>query len=224
MSSTQSFWLHMTLNSDWVVSRRQVYERVLNEIGKAIEKSSSLVDEVENIQELMPEQRDATIDDEVEIVEYLLGTAFVLCQAYITEVVSRVKGLHKVAESWGTTLSTTSNKKEDILRFGYAKNSSSPVELIDAFANYFKHRDEWHWNWDKFSGKQKATAKVIQEAGARSGSSGNLRQGSCALGNPDFTNTTIFLDILEQWHIGITDAYHKELSQRLQDRPKFESD
>lgn len=214
----------MTLNSDWVVSRRQVYERVLNEIGKAIEKSSSLVDEVENIQELMPEQRHATIDDEVEIVEYLLGTAFVLCQAYITEVVSRVKGLHKVAESWGTTLSTTSNKKEDILRFGYAKNSSSPVELIDAFANYFKHRDEWHWDWEKLNVQQKKTAKVIQEAGARSGSSGNIRQGSCALGNPEFTNTTLFLDRLEQWHIALTDAYHQELSQRLQDRPKFESD
>jgi hypothetical protein len=203
-----SLWLNLTLDRHRVYSKRFVYERVLAEIGNAIRKSTN---KAENIEELPTELIDQIIDDETEIVEYLLGTAFVLCQAYITDVVSTVMSLHKFADSRDISLKTTTNKKQDILRFRHEGDSFSPAEVIDGFANYFKHRDEWVFNWQKLSKDgQKITVKIIKSAGAESGGTGNLRQGSIALGNLNFVETGIFLDKLEQWHLSLIDAYRTE--------------
>ena len=65
-------------------------------------------------------------------------------------------------------------------------------------------------NWQKLPQRNQKTVKIIQSAGAKSGCTGNLRQGSNALGNPDFVETGIFLDKLEQWHLGLIDAYRTE--------------
>jgi len=206
-----SFWLNLALDRNWACSKRTVYERVLDEIGSAIRKSDS---KLGNVQDLPPELIDQIIDDETEVVEYLLGTAFILSQAYITDVVSTVMSLHKFAKSKNIKLKTTTNKKQDILRFGYESDGFSPAEMIDGFANYFKHRDEWVADWQKLpnNGTQK-TVKIIQSAGAESGCTGNLRQGSISLGNPDFVKTGIFLDKLEQWHLDLIDAYGTEFEK-----------
>ena len=227
-----SLWLNLTLDRNRVYSKRFVYERVLAEIGNAIRKSAN---KVERIDELPTELIDQIIGDETEIVEYLLGTAFVLCQAYITDVVSTVMSLHKFADSQDISLKTTTNKKQDILRFRHEGGSFSPTEVIDGFANYFKHRDEWEFNWQKLPSKQqkktngqklpskpneqqKKTVKIIQSVGAESGCTSNLRQGSIALGNSDFVETGIFLDKLEQWHLDLIDAYHTELKVFIEER------
>ena len=203
-----SLWLNLTLERHRAYSKRFTYERVLDEIGNAIRKSAN---KMESIDEFPIELIDQIIDDETEVIEYLLGTAFVLCQAYITDVVSTVMSLHKFADSKDISLKTTTNKKKDILKFGYEGNSFSPVAVIDGFANYFKHRDEWGFNWQKLSkDSQKITVKIIQSAGAESGGTGNLRQGSIALGNPHFAETGIFLDKLEDWYLDLTDAYRTE--------------
>ena len=203
-----SFWLNLALNRNWVCSKRIVYERILDEIGNAVKKSAI---KVESIEELPTELINQIIDDETEVVEYLIGTAFVLCQAYIAGVVSTVTSFHRLAKSQNLLLKTTTGKKQDMLRFGHKENTSSPAELIDAFANYFKHRDEWSVNWDKLTGQQQKTVGIIQSVGAVSGSTGNLRQASRALGNPDFVDTRIFLDKLEQWYLDLIDAYRTEL-------------
>lgn len=205
-----SLWLNLTLDRNRVYSKRFVYEHVLDEIGNAIRKSAH---KVESIDELPTELIDQIIDDENEIIEYLLGTAFVLCQAYITDVVSTVMSLHKFADSKDISLKTTTNKKKDILKFGYEGNSFSPVAVIDGFANYFKHRDEWVFNWQKLPDRTQKIVEIIQSAGAKSGCTGNLRQGSIALGNPDFVETGIFLDKLEQWHLDLIDAYRTEFEK-----------
>ena len=210
-----SLWLNLTLDRHRVYSKRFVCERALDEIGNAIRKSAN---KVESIDELPTELIDQIIDDETEIIEYLLGTAFVLCQAYITDVVSTAISLHKIANSKNILLETTTNQKQDILRFGHEGDSFSPAEVIDGFANYFKHRDEWGFNWQKLPRKdQKKTVKIIQSAGAESGCTGNLRQGSNALGNPDFVETGIFLDKLEQWHLALIDAYRTEFEKVFMD-------
>ena len=203
--------LNLTLDRNRVYSKRFVYERVLDEIGNAIRKSAN---KVESIDELPTELIDQIIDDETEIVEYLICTAFVLCQAYITGVVSTAISLHKFANSKNILLKTTTNQKQDILRFGHEGDGFSPAEVIDEFANYFKHRDEWGFNWQKLPKTgQKKTVEIIQSAGAESGCTGNLRQGSIALGNPDFFETGIFLDKLEQWHLDLIDAYRTEFEK-----------
>jgi hypothetical protein len=166
-----SFWLNLALDRNWVCSKRTVYERVLDEIGNAIRKSNT---KLGNIEEPPSEWIDQIIDDETEVVEYLLGTAFVLCQAYITDVVSTVVSLHEFATSKNISLKTTTNKKRDVLRFGYKSDGFSPTEVIDGFANYFKHRDEWTTNWQKLPERNQKTVKIIQSAGAESGCTGNL--------------------------------------------------
>jgi hypothetical protein len=205
-----SFWLDIALSRDWVYSKRFVYERVLDEIGNAIKKRG---DGLENIDDLPSELVDQIIDDETIVIEYLLGTAFVLCQAYITDVISTVISLHKFASSQNVSLKVTTTQKQEILKFGHRGNEYSSAEMIDAFANYFKHRDEWGANWQKLPARTHKTVEIIQSAGAESGSTGNLRQGSIALGNPDFIETEIFLDKLEQWHLDLVDAYHTEFER-----------
>ena len=202
-----SLWLNLTLDRNRVYSKRFVYEHVLDEIVNAIRKSAN---KMESIDEFPIELMDQIIDDETEVIEYLLGTAFVLCQAYITDVVSTVMSLHEFADSKDISLKTTTNKKKDILKFGYEGNSFSPVAVIDGFANYFKHRDEWVFNWQKLPDRTQKIVEIIQSAGAKSGCTGNLRQGSITLGSPHFAETGIFLDKLEHWHLDLTDAYRTE--------------
>jgi hypothetical protein len=201
------FWLNISLSRSWVFSERIVYERVLGEIGNAIKKSANTV---ESDEVLPSELMDQIIDGETMVIEYLLGTAFVLCQAYITGVISTIVSLHRFAESKNESFKTTTNAKKDILRYGCSENELSSVEVIDAFANYFKHRDEWGPNWEKLPSKNQKTVQIIQSVGAESGSSGNLRQGSAALGNPDFVDTMVFLDKLEHWYLDLIDAYSAE--------------
>ncbi|NMG18784.1 hypothetical protein [Brasilonema bromeliae] len=219
-------WLRLSLHYGYIDAQGEVYKRVLEELGKAIEKSTSLANELETNQKLLPQEKDSIIDDGCLLIEYLLGTAFVLCQAYIVDVVSTVEKIHvRAKQSLGRDLKTipvfnekSKISRKDILRFGqtlpfsYEGDNFSPIQLINAFANYFKHRDEWDVNWEKLEGTQKDTAKVIQSVGAKFGCSGNLRQGSSALGNPEFTNTLIFFEKLQQWHIDLASAYDKELS------------
>lgn len=207
-----SFWLNLTLDRDRVCLKRNVYERVLDEIGNAIRKSKA---KLGNMEELPSELVDQIVDDETEAIEYLLGTAFVLCQAYMTYVVSTVVSLHKFANSKNIQLKTTTNKKQDVLKFGYKGDGCSPAEVIDGFANYFKHRDEWIANWQKLPERNQKTVQIIQSAGAEQYCTGNLRQGSIALGNPNFAETGIFLDKLEQWHLDLIDAYRAEFDKVL---------
>lgn len=205
-----SFWLNLALDRHQVYSKRYVYERVLDEIGNAIGKSCT---KTQSTEDLPPELIDQITDEETEVIEYLLGTAFVLCQAYITDVVSTVISLHEFAKSKNISLKTTTRKKHDVLRFGYKGDGFSPAEVMDGFSNYFKHRDEWGFNWQKLLKKNQKTVKIIQSVGAESGCTGNLRQGSTALGNPDFVETVIFLDKLEQWHLDLIDAYRAEFEK-----------
>ncbi|MBP5973120.1 hypothetical protein HW132_10340 [Brasilonema sp. CT11] len=211
------------LNRDYIQAQGEVYKRVIEEIGKSIEKSSSLLHDLDNPQEFIAEKDwiDGIIDDECLVVEYLLGAAFVICQAYITNVVSSIFKLHKRFEkSFGIKLMTTSGNKQDICKFGVVEHPS-PIELMDALANYFKHRSEWYINWEKLDKKQQRTAKVILQTGLISNVDVepeyqhlniSLREGSYALGNPEFTNTLVFFEKLQQWHISLADAYEKELS------------
>jgi len=80
----------------------------------------------------------------------------------------------------GQQLTTTTDKKGDIIAFGgsaVAGNYTS-VEVINAFANYFKHGDEWDSQWRASKQQQQETIDILRAAGARPGSTGNLRTGA----------------------------------------------
>lgn len=154
-------------------------------------------------------------DDEVNVIEDLLGIAYVACQTYITKVVSDIKWLHKSSDKSNPAcmFKTTSDSKDSILSFGSQVIPSvgyTKVQIIDAFANYFKHRDEWSVDWHELDPKSEKTAKIIMAAGASSGCTVNLRRASEVLGNEIFKNTMIFFDIVDKWYKKLYECYKAE--------------
>jgi ubiquinone biosynthesis protein UbiJ len=86
-------------------------------------------------------------EEEHAVVEHFLGLAFVAAQtAYITAVVSRLTDVHRLARVRNNTaLTTTPGSKPDMLQYRFRpapKKPYSQIEIVDAFANYYKHRDE----------------------------------------------------------------------------------
>ena len=118
--------------------------RSLTVIGEAIQQSARVIDGAHDSGNV--DYIEIITDEEVELIESLLGTAFVICQTNITSVVSRIKDLHSFfRKREGRPLGALGCSKEAILKQGsdgLPGSAYSIVETIDAFANYFKHRDE----------------------------------------------------------------------------------
>lgn len=190
--------------------------RILSALGKAIgeceiaiHKASSTGNEY---------YIDAVTDDEVDVIEDLLGAAYVVCQTYITKIISDVIFLHRYHKrsNPSSELKTTGDFKYSILSFGSKVISGvgyTQVQVIDAFANYFKHRDEWPSDWHKLEERSTKTAEVIMAVGASSGCTGNLRRASKVLGNEGFKNTIVFYDIVNNWCKKLYEAYETELNK-----------
>jgi len=146
---------------------------------------------------------DNVVDSECDMLEELLGMAFVACQVSITRVVSRVHEFRQLAADGKGPLKGTGGKKEEIMYFGSGRvkeTGYTQVQIIDAFANYYKHRDGWRGSWDKLKDpRQKKAADIIRSVGATEGSTGNLRTGAKALGNLELTDLNVFLQAIRSW-------------------------
>jgi len=147
------------------------------------------------------------------LVDDLVGIAFVVCQRGITSVVSSYSFLQK---QWvkhretihkdkpkkdfvGIPISSNNLKRELMGVVNPSLGSFSKISVIDAFANYYKHRDEWTNDWNGMDDSLRMkTAEIVRFCGADPGSlSSNCRQGYLKL-----TGETYFgrLDLL--WTIG----------------------
>jgi hypothetical protein len=201
-------------------------KRVLAPLGMAITESGATIDEMTSRFE--SPWVDSWVDDEVGIIEELLGVAFVACQTFITHIVTHIMRIHKHAAKQGVPLMTVGDislmtpgqKKVAITRYGYAgEDGYSPIEVINAFANYYKHNDEWRLNrvnWDDPTGLPAHTIPVISFAGAEEGSTGNLRSGAENLGNLEYKDLTVFAAHISTWRKSLINAYRAELiSKRL---------
>jgi hypothetical protein len=81
-------------------------------------------------------------EHDIEVVEHLIGVAFVLGQATITHAIALVKRLHQDASapSW------IPFKKDDIMSVAspiHVESGLSKIAIVDAVADYYKHRYEW---------------------------------------------------------------------------------
>jgi len=201
-------WIRSTRDDRWLT-------RCLRPIGDAIEDSGREIDR------LKPDDHegyiDAVVGEETEVVEQLLGTAFVLCQTYITGVVSRIIGLHKLHDHQdsSTPLTTTGRKKPEIWAFGgkVGKTPYTGPEIINAFANYSKHGEEWGGSWEKLA-ETNHTVQIISACGAERGSTGNLRTGAKVLGNRKFSDTLKFAVVVSDWAKNLESSYQTELTHR----------
>lgn len=175
------------------------YATVLNMLAKGVKAATDRIEKAE--QEGPDDYADAVVDDETEIIESLLGTTYVLCQAQITAVTHAALRARKQALSDRLPFSAFGDKSHDPRSLGDQFDAQySKIEVLWALANYFKHREEWNRSiWDNPTGPAEFTVPVLLAARLQKSSTGNLRTGAEALGNPDYSNMTVFEDIVRRW-------------------------
>ena len=179
-------------------ARMDPLDQVLEPISDAIRAAGDRADRVD----ADDPWGDAVIDDECDLVENLLGAAFIACQTFIAAVVSAAMRLHKHKVKEGSPVSADLAKKATLLRLGTPIDGRgvTDVELLDALANYYKHRSEWRLSdWAHPSGRKAATIAVIKRAGLDAGTTGNLRVGADVLGNPAYADLQVFHEQLRAW-------------------------
>jgi hypothetical protein len=192
---------------------------LVSPIGTAIRWSYSRVEKAAQVEDKMT--ADSIIDDECDLIEGRLGLSFVAAQTGLTGIVSGCMRIHDFHEkqTGSRQLLGIDGKKKEILGLRNADivpvdtTGHSQVEGVNAFANYFKHRDEWPHDWTQLENhNEKDTAEVIQAFGAKPGSTGNFRVGYERLfGDNDFTKVERIAEVVEKWASAIRKAYTEEL-------------
>jgi hypothetical protein len=187
-------------------------DRVMRSLNSAVQESNEEIGKA-----LQSGNHDYAIivDDECGFVENLIGAALVTCQAEITSIAALVIKIHSEAQGGGITLTTTDGQKPSILAFGNPQVGSSgfsQIQVINAFANYFKHNDEWDQEWSQATGWQMHTVAVLSAVGAVEFSTNTLRACCDAL-NIQFDELHFLSQIVRTWGSSIHRAYESELKQ-----------
>jgi hypothetical protein len=191
-------------------------ESILWTLGKAARSAEKQVNDAAEthdgkyIAEVVAEER--------MLIEGLLGCAFVAAQTYIELVVSRIIWLHQRLKRYGHDLTTTKEDKYEIIqKFSdlVPGTRHSKIELINAFANYFKHHEGWPQKWDDAIRDKKYKAEytipVIRAVGVSEDSSDNCHKGLIALGIDPVFKVFKLAEILREWHTKLANAYKEEL-------------
>lgn len=199
------------------ISRSFQYDtvkRVLTTINDAIKEANNNINRAEKVKN--EEYLESVVDEEVNVVEELIGAALVVCQSYITSIVSSFRKLHRRAEKDNLKLTVTDGTKEMLIITGstnVVNSKYTEIQIINAFANCFKHCTQWPLDWSKAQGQSKDTIEIIQSVGAQAGSTGNMRTGAKALGCPMYNNLDSLLDKIIQWQEELVKEYQTELKR-----------
>ncbi|MCK4419262.1 hypothetical protein KAV79_05605 [Candidatus Aerophobetes bacterium] len=208
MGALNLYALHLEfISQDFKID---ILRRVLEAFSDLIVEVESSITEASGCDEYI----EAVVDEETAVIEDLLGCGFVACQSYIAAVVSGVRSLHKRAKADEHQLCTTNETKDSIMRFRgntVAGGNYTEIQVINAFANYFKHHEGWPRQWGNATGPAAETIAVIQAVGAIQASTGNLRTGSESLGNKEYKHLGAFADKLSEWLARLCSEYRREL-------------
>jgi hypothetical protein len=189
-------------------------ERLLIPIGNAIRECEDFMRHL--LASGDADQFEAFADDEFTVIEDLLGCAFVICQTSVTSLVSSVKVLNDFEKKHhGITLSTTDASKRGLLQNRSRRMEGSTyteMETIDAFANYFKHREEWS-HWDQLEGQRRVTAEILRAAGADEHGRWHFIAGARALGISNLHELGALWMIVQKWRASVQEQYREELQR-----------
>jgi hypothetical protein len=131
--------------------------------------------------------------DDEEQIDALLGAAFVTCQAYIAAALATAR---EAAEP------ETEPSRGELLRRGtllVGRTGYTRVELIDALADYYKHRDGWDPDWAAIERADHRAAEIVASLGAQPRSPDILLRGARALGVDDFRLLDSLATELADW-------------------------
>lgn len=185
---------------------------VLRALGKAALDAEQRIIAVAETQDR--EYVAEVVAEERMLIEDLLGCAFVAAQSCISRIISRLIWLHERLKHDSHFLKTTNGNKPGMIEACSDRVPGTPytqVHVIDAFANYFKHHEEWRPKWKDARGKSHATIAIIQAVGAAENSADNCRKGLAALGVDHVFEVYTMASILARWHAGLADAYRNEV-------------
>jgi hypothetical protein len=220
--------------------RMEGLDRLLTPIGTGIDE---LQYETKALAKNEPDEDYAAMlaSDYNDQIEEFLGIAFVACQTRISSVVSSIQ---KISDSTKKTTGaglfqskTGSQLRRHLLDLGqkHSKVSLSFARVIEAFANYYKHRDEWPLLWNSrgdhdgrpyhtiFEAEREAlslfkknkqqfwNADVIQHAGAWAQSNHNLATGAEFLGVTDLNDLRPLSEHIKSWAAVVYDETESEL-------------
>jgi hypothetical protein len=156
-----------------------------------------------------------------EEIGLLIGAAFVLGQAMITQTISITKKIHELTSQ----TSGLPDTKASILFFRastHERSGKSHPGIIDLAANFFKHHNEWPEGWALCDGRglQKRTIEECLAVGMspRRDVTDNLFAALNALGNHSNSVQSIQASI-EQWREGL--ARHLYAALEIDD-PKLQ--
>jgi hypothetical protein len=159
-------------------------QKMINDAVKRVEQANGQSQFIEFV-----------VEQECQLLETLIGTTFVVIQTQLTEFLSTIMRLCDVLGS--------PTPKPRILRLRaqtVGTTGHTLAEGVDAFANYFKHRDEWPLHWSNVDKRAKRAVSVIRAYGAREGSTGNLREGLSSMGYRDLNVSRMSRDLQTWWN------------------------
>ena len=197
-------------------------------IGEAISRQGAVIrqaaDEQEQIGHLIvmddayqDQYLDGIIEEKVYIIEDLLAIAHVICQTDIAYIVTRTKKLIEYVDKEHSYKISLLAGKDDLMKLDpfILASGSGAIQVINAYANYFKHKDEWTDNWNNIltskDARTRTTVSVLVSAGASEHSSNNFRSIAKQLGNHDFDKTSRYANILNTWREAIRNMIEVEL-------------
>ena len=149
------------------------------------------------------------------IIETQIGLVLVMCQTYITTVISQIGNFYKdYEETFDKKLfKINTSKRALIANYGpRIKNSEyRSVQGIDALANYFKHHEEWGSDLISLSENEKRTAEIVSVMGARLGLalwySRNLTKCIKKLGVDRMEDLFLLPQIVDDWKFDIGKSF-----------------
>ncbi|MGA2229470.1 MAG: hypothetical protein ABSH22_00960 [Tepidisphaeraceae bacterium] len=167
-------------------------------------------------------------NQEFELIENLVGAAFVVGQAFTTRVAElaiRIEGaLHRDDKPATGPSKAAGPKKNEIaarcrqLRAEKIGSTGLTVpEAVHALANYFKHREQWPRDWSKAGSLESGTIDVIQKLGANSAASDNLAAGLENMGYQNYDLSRLGED-LHLWAKGVRKHYADLISVLIASR------
>jgi len=197
-----AIFLHLL---DYVI-QNDTHPEVLDVLGRGIKAAAARIDRA--AKSGSDDYAEAVIDTETEIVEGLLGAAYVVCQTQITAIAQAALDCRARIIEDSLTFTAFGDRDYEVRRMGPRFDAQwSKIELLWALANYFKHRDEWSPNsWTNPQGLEQHTVPVILAAGLKSSSTGNLRSGAAALGNPNYEDVSVFQSLIREWADEVREA------------------
>lgn len=146
----------------------RLYEEALDEVFCIIEKSNKRLVEISNSYppdiEDNPDlcsQLDSIYDLVEQTIEVHIGTAFTLCQRYITQTKQRYKNFRTAHKTHGGPLDELPG---DLFKFGSVSiESSGPnIQTMYHIANFVKHKDEWNFDWIENSSQDTASNEITK--------------------------------------------------------------